>query len=165
MKTLIRVVLLAGVCGLGVWLWTVLFPGPEKIVLKKVSSLATTATIDASDNNLTRAGKALKLSEFFSTDAEIVINIPEARDQTISGREEIKERALAGFASLSSLKVQFFDATATVAPDKQAAEVGCTARVSAGNSKDFGVQELRFQFRKMDGEWLVTRVETVQTLK
>lgn len=165
MKIAIRLVLLAAVAGLGFWLWTVLFPGPQKIVLNKIARLAATASIDATDNNLTRAGKAMKLAGFFATDAQIVVKLPETGDHTISGREEIKERALAGFASITALKVQFFDATATVGPDKQTATVSCTARVKANHSQDDGVQELRFQFQKIDGDWRITRVETVPTLQ
>lgn len=165
MKIIIRLALLAVVCGLGFWLWTILFPSPEKIVLKKISSLAATATIDAADNNLTRAGKAVKLAGFFSTDTQIAINIPNETGYKISGREDIKEHAMAGFAGVSSLKVQFLDTTATVGPDKQTAEVSCTANASTGSDKDFGVQELKFQFKKIDGDWLITRVETVETLQ
>lgn len=165
MKIVIRLALLALIAGMGFWLWTVFFPGPQKIVLNKIARLAATTSIDAADNNLTRAGKAVKLAGFFAPDAEIVVKLPEAGDHTISGREEIKERALAGFASITALQVQFFDATATVGPDKQTAAVSCTARVKANHSQDEGVQELRFQFKKMDGTWLITRVETVQTLQ
>jgi hypothetical protein len=43
--------------------------------------------------------------------------------------------------------------------------VSCTARVNANNSQDFGVQELRFQLRKIEGDWLITRAETVKTLQ
>ena len=53
---------------------------------------------------------------------------------------------------------------AKVGADKLSAEVSCTLRVTVGNEKDFGVQEMRFQFKKIDGEWLITRVETVKTL-
>lgn len=165
MKIAFRIVLLAAVAALGFWLWTILFPSPEKIVLKKVASLATTATIAADDSNLARAGKAVKLASFFATDAEIIINIPDLASHSVSGREQIKESAMGGFAQITSLKVQFFDATAVVGPDKQAADVSCTAKVSAGDRKDYGIQELHFQFKKIDGDWLITHVETVQTLQ
>jgi hypothetical protein len=52
-----------------------------------------------------------------------------------------------------------------VAPDKQSAEVTCTAQVNAGDSKDIGIQELRFQLKKIDGDFLITRAETVKTLQ
>ena len=165
MKITLRIILLAAIAGFGFWLWTVLFPSPEKIVLKKINNIAATATVDAADNNLVRAGKAVKLAGFFSLDAEIVINVPGVSDRTFSGRQEIKDTAMGGLAKVTSLKVQFFDTTATVGPDKHTADVNCTMRVDAGSNQDFGVQELRFQFKKIDGDWLITRVETVQTLK
>ena len=165
MKIAFRLVLVAAAAGLGFWLWTVLFPSPEKIVLKKISSLAATATVSAGDGNLTRAAKVSNLIGYFSADAEISYDVPDAGARTLTGRDEIREAAAAGFTQLSSIKVQFFDAAAQVSPDKQSAVVTCTARVSTGDRKDFGIQELRFQFKKIDGDWLITRATTVQTLQ
>src|SRR5215471_5237411 len=69
MKTAFRLALLAVIGGLGFWLWTVLFPSPEKIVLKKISNLAATASFEASASNLTRAGKAGSVVKQFASDA------------------------------------------------------------------------------------------------
>src|ERR1019366_5029129 len=136
MKIAFRLALLALAAGLGFWLWTILFPSPEKVVLKKVADLAATATIKAGDGT-----------------------------RTLSGRDELRETAAGAFTQLSSVNVQFFDATAKVTADKQSAVVTCTARVSVGDGKDFGIQELRVQFKKIDGDWRITRAETVKTLK
>jgi hypothetical protein len=164
MKITFRIVSLAIVAALVFWLWTILFPGPEKIILKKISSLAVTATINANDSNLIRAAKAANVVDYFSTDVEISFDVPGQGAHSISGREEIREKALAGFAVLPSLKIQFLDATVRLGADKQTADVNCTMRVDIGDNKDYGVQEMRFQFRKIDGAWLITRVETVKTL-
>lgn len=164
MKMITRIILLIMACGLGFWLWTVFFPSPREIALKKITSLAATATVNANDSNLTRAGKAVKLAGFFSTNVEIVVNIPDLAHRTVTGREQVKESAMAGFQQITSLQVQFFDVTATVAPDKQTVDVSCTLKVSANGRKDYGVQELHVRFKKLDGDWLITRVETVQTL-
>ena len=48
MKIVFRLVLLVAAAALGLWLWTVLFPSPEKLVLRKISNLAATATIGKS---------------------------------------------------------------------------------------------------------------------
>ncbi|MGA2247674.1 MAG: nuclear transport factor 2 family protein [Verrucomicrobiota bacterium] len=165
MKLAIRVALAAALAGLGVWLWTVLFPSPEKIVLKRISSLAAIATVNAGDGPLTRANKVSNLIGFFSTDAEIHYDIAGFGARSLSGRDEIREAAAGGFAGAGSLKVRFQDATARVAADRQTAEVSCTATVTANDSKDIGVQELRFQFRRIDGDWLITRAESVKTLQ
>jgi hypothetical protein len=165
MKTAFRLVLLAAAAGMGFWLWTILFPSPEKVVLKKISILATVASFDASASNIVRAGKAGSVSGMFANDAHIVMDVPGSGARTLAGREEIREAALGGFASLPSLMVRFLDTTAKVGADGQSAEVTCTAEVRAGDGKDFGVQEMRFQFRKIDNNWLITRAETVKTLQ
>ena len=170
MKIVSRLVLLALLAGLGFWLWTVLFPSPERIVLKRVSSLASTATVSAGDGAITRAAKVSGIIGYFSTDVEIHFNVEGAGTRSLSGREEVREVAAGALASLSWLKVQFEDAKATVAPDKQSAEVKCTARVSGAaaggaDNKDYNFQQLQFEFKKIDGDWLITRMETVKTLQ
>jgi len=165
MKIALRVTLLAILGGLGCWLWTIFFPNPEKIVLGRVSSLAATATISAGDGAITRATKVSNFIGYFSPDAVISYDVPGFGARSLSGLDEIRETAAGGFAGVSSLKVQFQDATARVSPDKQGAEVNCTVRVSTGDSKDFGIQELRLQFKKIGGDWLITRAETVKTLQ
>ena len=131
----------------------------------KIASLAATATFSADASNLTRAGKANNLVSMFASDAQIILDASSGGGHTFSGSDEIRAAAIGGFGSLPSLKVEFLDATAKVSPDQQNAEVNCTAKISAGASKDFGVQEIRFQLKKTDGSWLITRVETVKTLQ
>jgi hypothetical protein len=164
MKIAIRLVLLAAVAGLGFWLWTVLFPGPQKIILHKINSLAATVSVTADDSNLARAAKAANVVEFFTTDAQIILSGTDLPDRTWSGREEIRETALGGLTTLKTLNVQFLDETVQLSADKQGADVSCTCRVDAGDKKDYGLQELHFQFKKVDGTWLIFRVETVKTL-
>ena len=166
MKIIFRLVLLAASVALGCWLWTVLFPGPEKLVLRKISSLAATATFSASDGNITRATKVSSFIGYFSTDAEIIFDVKGYPAHTLSGRDEIRESAAGGFTSLSALNVQFLDVSVRLGADKLTADVSCTARVYGGDGrdKDFGVQEMRFQLKKIDGDWLITRAETVKTL-
>ncbi len=165
MKIALRIVLLAVLGAVGFWLWTVLFPGPEKICLKKMAALASTATFSAEASNITRAGKASSVVSMFSLDAQIDFDAGSSGRRTISGREEIRELALAGFGGLPSLDADFLDATAKAGADKQSAEVSCTAKIQLGGQKDYWVQEMRFQFKKIEGEWLITRAETVKTLQ
>ncbi len=164
MKLVFRLLLLAAVAGLGFWLWTIFFPSPEKVVLKKMSSLAAAATFRAADSNLIRAAKAARLAGLFATDAQIIINVPDLPNRTLTGREEIQETALGGFANVPVLNVRFLDVNVHIGADRQTADVDCTGEVNAGDHKDFDVQELHFQFKKVDGDWLISRVETVKTL-
>jgi len=164
MKIAIRLVLLAAMAALGFWLWTVLFPGPEKVIRGKMSTLATTATFGSADSNLNRAAKAANLVGYFSEDAQISLDVSGYGTISISGRDEIRERSYGGFAALPALKVEFLDVTVRLGADQQTADVTCTARVYVGNSKDYGVQEMHFQFKRVEKNWLISRVETVKTL-
>jgi hypothetical protein len=165
MNLAFRLTLFAVLGALGFWLYTVLFPSPEKVVLKRIASLAATANVSAADGAITRAAKVSDLIGYFSSDAVINYDTSGGGARTVSGRDEIREIAAGGFANVTSLAVKFQDATARVGPDQQSAQVGCTAQVSAGDKKDFGIQELRFQLKKIEGDWLITRVETVKTLQ
>ena len=164
MKIAFRLVLLVTVVAIGFWCWTFLFPSPEKLVLKKIAGLASTATIGASDGNITRATKVSNLIGYFAVDAEIHFDVTGYPVRTLSGRDEIREAAAGGFTTLTTLNVQFLDVTVRIGADKLTADVSCTAKVNAGDSKDFGVQEMHFQLKKIDGDWLITKVETVKTL-
>jgi hypothetical protein len=44
MKIFLRLVLIAVVVGAGVWLWIVLFPGPEKIIRQRLAEIARLAS-------------------------------------------------------------------------------------------------------------------------
>jgi len=159
MKIAVRLVLLVLLAALGFWLWTVLFPSAEKVIHKKMAGLAAAATFKAGDSPILRASQAADLVSYFSNDAEIVVE-----NHTMSGRDEIREQAYAGFAALPGLKTSFLDTTVRVGADQQTAEANCTARIFVGDSKDYDVKELRFKFKKIEGKWLIIRVETVKTL-
>jgi len=165
MKLVSRLVLLAAVITLGWWLWGVCFPSVEKVVAKRMASLAKTVSFSADAGNVTRLAKASDFPGYFSVDAEISVDDPELGVHTLSGRDEIRDAGNGGFAVLPGLKVTFLDTTVTVGPDKQVADVSCTLRVVVGNDKDYGVQEMHFQLKKIDGDWLITRAETVKTLR
>ena len=164
MKIAIRLGGLAVVAGLGCWFWTLAFPAPEKVVLRKISGLASTATFSASDSNFTRAAKVANLIGFFAVDAQISFDAPGQGPRSLSGRDEIRDASRAGFTGLTALTVQFLDVNVSLGADRQTADVSCTARVNAGNSKDYGLQEMHFQLKKIAGDWLITRAETVKTL-
>ena len=67
-------------------------------------------------------------------------------------------------SAVSSLKVEFPDMNITVGPDKLSAVAEVVVQVQAAGNKDYYVQEMKFTFQKIGGDWLITRVETVRTL-
>ena len=71
MKIIFRVVLLAALVAAGVWLWTVLFPSPEKIIRQRLAAVAKCASFAADEGALPRLADAENLAVTFDEgDAE-----------------------------------------------------------------------------------------------
>ena len=164
MKIFIRFALLAAAIATGVWIWTIIFPSPEKIIRQRLAEAARDVSFNKNESLLAAVGKAQKISAFFSTNVEVNIDVPEHHEQTFAGRDEIMQAIAGARASLDGLKVEFPDVNVTVAPDKQSAVADLTVKAQTDGDKDFIWQEMKFTFQKIGGDWLITRVETVRTL-
>jgi len=164
MKIVFRVILLAALIALGIWLWFVLFPGPEKIIRQRLTKLARIASFSSAEGNLARLAAAQNVAGFFATNVEVDINVPGRMQHTLVGRDEIQQAALGARERLSGLKVQFPDINITVAHDKQSAVADLTVEANMAGEHDPIVQEMKFTFQQTDGEWLIARIETVRTL-
>ncbi len=162
MKILFRLILLAVVAAAGVWLWTVLFPGPEKVIRRRLAEIARLASFNASESPLAALGGAQKLAGFCSPTLQVKLAAPANVEHTFESREEIAQSDLAARAAFGgTLKVEFVDVVVTLAPDKESAVADLTARMQS--SSDLNVQEIKFTLKKIDGQWLVTRAETIRT--
>ena len=164
MKIIFRLVLVAALLAFGVWMWTVLFPSPEKVIHKRLVKLASTASFSPDEGNLMRLAGAQSLAGFFATNIEVDINVPGRVQHHLLGREEITQAALGAQSAVSGLDIKFPDINVTVAPDKQFAEADLTVEARVSGERDLIVQEMKFTLQKTDGKWLVTRIETVRTL-
>ena len=71
---------------------------------------------------------------------------------------------MAAHSRLTSLKVEFPDMNITFGADGQTAKVNLTGKAIVPGERDISAQEFNFQLKKVDGKWLIYRVETVKTL-
>ena len=163
MKITLRLLLLAVLVALGLWLWTLLFPAPEKVIRQRLASLARTVSFSSDESQVMRLAGARNLAGFFSTNIEVNIDIPSQTRHSLIGREEITQAALASRSGTGSLTVKFPDIRVTVAPDRQSATADLTVEANIPGEPDPIVQEMKFTLQKIDGEWLITRVESVRT--
>ena len=163
MKIVFRIVLLAALAALGVWLWTFLFPSPEKVIRKRLTELARTVSSSANESDLARLAAARSVAGFFAATVELNVDLPELGQRTLD-REELTQLALMARSRAGGVHVKFPDITITVAPDKQSAVADLTVEANISGEHDSVVREMKFTLRKTDGQWLITRVETVRTL-
>jgi hypothetical protein len=157
-----RLILLAVLAALAVWLWTVFFPSPEKIVRKRLAKLAQDVSFSQDENDLIKIADAQSVPDFFSSNVEVNITIPGHEQETIAGRDQIATAALASRQQATAMDVKFPDVNVTVAPDKSSATADVTVDASVSGERDAIVQELKITFQKTDGQWLISKVETVQ---
>jgi hypothetical protein len=95
---------------------------------------------------------------------EITVAIPGHSTQTINGRDDLLSAVAGARSAVHGFNVEFFDILVTVAPDQNSAVANLTAKGNVPAEKDFYVQELKFLLKKVEGQWLIFRVETVKTL-
>jgi hypothetical protein len=164
MKAVLKLVLLTALIALGVWLWLVLFPSPEKIIRHRLEKLAQKISFSPGEGNLARIASAESVDGYFSTNVEVNIDVPGRVQHSFWGRAEITQAALASRSAVSGLTVKFPDVNVTVMPDKQNATADLTFEATVNGQADVIVQEMRVTLQKIDGQWQITHVETVRTL-
>jgi hypothetical protein len=168
MKIVSRVIVLVALAAVGVWLWTIFFPSPEKIIRKRMVKLAQDVSFSQDENNLIKIAEAQNVPGFFSSNVEVNITIPGHEQQTMTGRDEIRTAALASRQAATDLDVKFPDVSVTVAPDRNSATadvtMDATMDATISGERDAIIQELNITFQKTDGQWLISRVETVQAV-
>ena len=84
--------------------------------------------------------------------------------EKLSGREDLLQKAIAARSLTAGLAIEFLDINVAVAPDNQSAVATLTGKGRVAGESDFFVQELKFTLKRVEGEWLIYRVETVKTL-
>ena len=164
MKFLPRIILLVIVAALAFWLWTVAFPSPEKIIRKQLLNMAGDVSFSRDQNNLVQLAHAQSVADFFSTNVVLDLTLPGHNEQTTLDRAEITQAVLASRQQVTDLDVKFPDINVTVAPDKNFATADVTVEGTVSGEHDAILQEMKFTFEKVDGHWLIDRVETVRVL-
>ena len=150
---------------LGLWVYRELFPGDEKLLRGLLAEVAKAASLKSDGNALVRLGGAGKLAGFFSEDVVVHLDVSGLEGKEIQGREELRQIVAAARASLQSAHVQFPDSRLEIGADRQSAAGQVTATADINGENNSVVQELKLSFRKIDGKWKITRVDTVHTLQ
>ena len=164
MKIVVRLILLLAVAALVFWLWTVFFPSPEKVIRKQLTALAADVSFTADENNLIKVAHAQSVGNFFASNVVINVTIPGHDQETITGPEEIVQAALILRQNSTSCDMKFPDIDVVVAPDKMSATAEVTVDASLSGESNAILQEVKFTFEKVDGHWLINKVETVKVL-
>src|SRR5580704_9518407 len=109
MRMLLRLVLLAALIALGVWLWTVFFPPPEKIIRRELREVAACVSFAPDEGALARVANVEKLAGYFAPDVKIHFDTMDTGQHSLEGRDEVAQAAYAARSQLTALQVKFQD--------------------------------------------------------
>ena len=165
MKLVLRLLLLAVVVAVGFWIWTTFFPSPKTAIERRLNKLARLASFSEKDGMIVRLANGQKIAGYFTKEAEVKLDVPGVEKHTFNGRDELMEAVQAARASLRSVQAQFYGMNVELAPSKQEAFVDLILKADVNGEVNSVVQEMKFFMKKVDGDWLVSGLETVQTLK
>jgi hypothetical protein len=105
-----------------------------------------------------------ELANCFDSNIEITVNWRGGSQHTLAGRDGIIETAKLAHGHFKFLKIEFLDMNVVLAPDKESATVNLTAKITSSDESDFQAQEFKITLKKINGEWLILKVENVRTL-
>ena len=162
---IVRAILLGTLAALGYWLWSVFFPNPEKVIRKQINEIAKLASFASNEGALAKLSNAQKLASYVAENVEIRVEFQRRSESVYSGRNEILQACVAARNMATGLSVDFPDIEIAVHPGKQSATAEVTLRAQLHGERDYIVQELKIDFIKTGGEWLISRAETVRTLR
>lgn len=163
-RGLFRILALAALAVFCFFGWRWLHPSAEAVIRQRLFALARAATIPANEGQLLKLANAQKVASFFTTDTEITLDFPGRFTQTISGRNEVQEKALGARSVLNGLAVDFVDVSVTVESGAETALARLTARAVFPGDNAPQVEELKVDLKKVDSEWLIHRAQNVKTL-
>jgi hypothetical protein len=149
---------------LGVSGWVALHPSPEQVIRRQLAEVARAPSFTHGEGYLAQLTAAERLADCFSTNVEIALDLPGRQEHRLAGRADIQQAVLSARASMQGLSVSFPDITVIVAADGQSAAADLTLEARVAGQQDMIVQEMKFTLRKIAGQWLIVKVETVRTL-
>jgi hypothetical protein len=129
-----------------------------------LSGLAAAVSINPDDSTLVRLAKSEKLRDFFSQDVEIHFESDGWETQHITGRADLVSMAAAARTQFRKARIQLLDVHVKFGTDPDSATAYMTLLGDLDSEKNVISQELKMALKKIDGDWMITRVETIKTL-
>jgi len=159
-KRLLQIIILLALAAAGYFLWTWTHPSPEKAVRKQMEKLAETLTGKPGEGNFARVAGLNKTLSFFTPN--IYINgegIPQV-NESIQGQTELQQAIFAARSRLDGA-ITFHEIHVIVGAESTNARVNfhAVARLS-GQTEPYS-QDLKAEFVKTDGKWLISRVDPI----
>ena len=148
--------------GVGIWF---MIPDEEAIVRRTLTRLAATVSFPLNESPLLRLANASRLRDFLEAGVEVQFEYERVGTRIVQGRAEVVQFATVARETLKQARFQLLDITVKIDPEGTAATAYMTLLADVSGEKNAISQELKVTLKKIEGKWLVARVETLRTLQ
>jgi hypothetical protein len=140
------------------------WPTEERAIVRRLDTLATALSAPAADNGLGLVARVAELRGYFAPDVRVRVGSHE-----VASREALVAMVGRWTPPPGGAVVEFVDAEVTLAADRRTAAVSLTATVSTRDARTgetvVDAREARAKLAKQDGKWVLTAVESAETLE
>ena len=143
--------------------WRVFFPGDETRIRRQLNRMGEVVSYEADASPLAGIAAASRFVKFLTPEVSVSIRIPGVGHREFQGKEHVREAFLASRSPRTGLSVVFLDPQIQLEHDDQA-RVEVTVKVAHPGNPEVQAQALRIDFVKYEGDWMVSGVETIETL-
>jgi hypothetical protein len=165
LNKLLNILLAAAALAILLWGGMRLLPNDEKIIRKRLTHLAAVASVKPDQSMLSRAANVQRLRDYFSPEVTIEIDDWGQRAFSIHGRNDLISLASAAQTQLREAKFKLVDLQVTVDRAQNQASALMTLLGDINGERYAISQVIALHLQKTEGEWLITRVETIRVLQ
>jgi hypothetical protein len=161
-KRLLQIILVLAVAAAGYFLWVWTHPTPEKAIHKQMEKLSETLVAKPGEGNIARIAGINRTLSFFTPDININGEGIAQINQSIQGQTELQQALFAARSRLDGA-ITFGDINIIVGPEQTNARVNFNAVARLSGQTEPYTQDLKAEFVKVDGKWLIARVDPIAT--
>lgn len=162
MKRLLQIILLLTLAAAGYFLWIWTHPTPEKAIRKQMEKLSETLVAKPGEGNIARVAGINRTLSFFTPDININGEGIAQVNQSITGQTELQQALFAARSRLDGA-ITFNDINIIVGAEQTNARVNFNAVARLSGQTEPYTQDLKAEFVKVDGKWLISRIDPIAT--
>lgn len=135
-----------------------------RAIHRRLDELRELVSKDGEEKPLAQLAQTREVIEYFTPDAPIIVGSPLP---ALQGRQEIAALFHQARAVFRTIDVKIRDRALQIAADKLGATMDMTAEVVAEGLGETvrEVREIRTNWVKQDGDWLISEVSNVETIR
>lgn len=162
MRTIKPLITILALAAIAFGIYYFFFPPPEKVIRKRMTRLAEAISAKP-QGNIATVANVNRIGSYFHPNISITVEGFGQQISSVQGRGELQQMAMAARQRVGSVAVEFYNLQVQVGAEKTNAIVTATALVKINDDANPMMQEMRFEFAKVDRDWLIHSAAPVKS--